>query len=35
MELDNGFTFVSKQKHISFDDQYFRINLFFYNRILK
>lgn len=35
MELGNGFTFVARQKRISFDDKHFRIDLVFYNRILK
>lgn len=35
LELGNGFTFVSRQKRISFDDKHFRIDLVFYNRILK
>ncbi|MEZ4929411.1 MAG: PDDEXK nuclease domain-containing protein [Chitinophagales bacterium] len=33
--LGNGFTFVALQKRISFDDKHFRIDLVFYNRILK
>lgn len=35
LELGNGFTFVARQKRISFDDKHFRIDLVFYNRILK
>ena len=35
LELGNGFTFVARQKRISFDDRHFRIDLVFYNRILK
>lgn len=35
MELGNGFTFVARQKRISFDEKHFRIDLVFYNRILK
>lgn len=35
MELGNGFTFVARQKRISFEDRHFRIDLVFYNRILK
>lgn len=35
LELGNGFTFVSRQKRISFDDKHFKIDLVFYNRILK
>ncbi len=35
LELGNGFTFVTRQKRISFDDKHFRIDLVFYNRFLK
>lgn len=35
LELGNGFTFVARQKRISFDEKHFRIDLIFYNRILK
>jgi predicted nuclease of restriction endonuclease-like (RecB) superfamily len=35
LELGNGFTFVARQKRISFDDKHFHIDLVFYNRILK
>ncbi len=35
LELGNGFTFVARQKRISFNDKHFRIDLVFYNRILK
>lgn len=35
LELGNGFTFVDRQKRISFDDKHFRIDLVFYNRILR
>jgi|AntDeeMinimDraft_5_1070356.scaffolds.fasta_scaffold00287_19 predicted nuclease of restriction endonuclease-like (RecB) superfamily len=35
MELGNGFTFVGRQKRISFEDKHFKIDLVFYNRILK
>lgn len=35
LELGNGFTFVDRQKRISFDDKHFKIDLVFYNRILK
>ena len=35
LELGKGFTFVSRQKPISFDDKNFYIDLVFYNRILK
>lgn len=35
LELGNGFTFAARQKRITFDDKHFRIDLVFYNRILK
>lgn len=35
LELGTGFTFVSRQNRISFDDKHFRIDLVFYNRILR
>ena len=35
LELGTGFTFVARQKRISFDDKHFRIDLVFYNRMLK
>ena len=35
LELGHGFTFVARQKRITFDDKHFRIDLVFYNRILK
>lgn len=35
LELGSGFTFVARQKRISFDDSHFRIDLVFYNRILR
>ncbi|MEM1119833.1 MAG: PDDEXK nuclease domain-containing protein, partial [Bacteroidota bacterium] len=35
LELGSGFTFVARQKRISFDDKHFRIDLVFYNRILR
>ena len=35
LELGNGFTFVARQKRITLDDSHFRIDLVFYNRILK
>jgi len=35
LELGNGFTFVARQKRISFNEKHFRIDLVFYNRILK
>ncbi len=35
LELGSGFTFVARQKRITFDDRHFRIDLVFYNRILR
>ncbi|MDD3701389.1 MAG: PDDEXK nuclease domain-containing protein [Bacteroidales bacterium] len=35
LELGTGFTFVARQKRITFDEKNFRIDLVFYNRILK
>ena len=35
LELGHGFTFVGRQQRITFDDKHFRIDLVFYNRILK
>lgn len=35
LELGNGFTFVARQKRISFEEKHFYIDLVFYNRILK
>lgn len=35
LELGTGFTFVGRQSRISFDDKHFRIDLVFYNRMLK
>lgn len=35
LELGTGFTFVARQKRISFDDKHFRIDLVFYNRVLN
>ncbi|MEL7121763.1 MAG: PDDEXK nuclease domain-containing protein [Bacteroidota bacterium] len=35
LELGTGFAFVARQKRISFDDKHFRIDLVFYNRILR
>jgi len=35
LELGTGFTFVARQKRITFEDKHFRIDLVFYNRILK
>lgn len=35
LELGTGFAFVARQKRISFDDKHFRIDLVFYNRMLR
>lgn len=35
LELGNGFTFVGRQVRFSFDDEHFRVDLVFYNRILR
>lgn len=35
LELGHGFTFVARQQRITFDDKHLRIDLVFYNRILK
>lgn len=35
LELGHGFTFVARQNRITFDDKHFRIDLVFYNRILR
>ena len=35
MELGRGFSFVARQKRITFDGRHFRIDLVFYNYILK
>lgn len=35
LELGKGFTFVSRQERISFDEKHFHIDLVFYNRFLK
>ncbi|WP_269242436.1 PDDEXK nuclease domain-containing protein [Flavobacterium limnophilum] len=35
LELGHGFTFVARQQRITFDDKHFRIDLVFYNRVLK
>lgn len=35
LELGNGFTFVARQKRITFDERHFKVDLVFYNRILK
>lgn len=35
LELGNGFTFVGRQVRFTFDEEHFRADLVFYNRILK
>ena len=35
LELGKGFTFVARQKRITFDEKHFHIDLVFYNRLLK
>ncbi|MFK7933077.1 MAG: YhcG family protein [Saprospiraceae bacterium] len=35
LELGKGFTFVARQKRITFDEKHFRIDLVFYNRLLR
>jgi predicted nuclease of restriction endonuclease-like (RecB) superfamily len=35
LELGKGFTFVGRQVRFTFDDKHFRIDLVFYNRILR
>jgi predicted nuclease of restriction endonuclease-like (RecB) superfamily len=35
LELGKGFTFVGRQKRITFDEKHFHIDLVFYNRLLK
>jgi predicted nuclease of restriction endonuclease-like (RecB) superfamily len=35
LELGKGFTFVARQKRITFDEKHFKIDLVFYNRLLK
>ena len=35
LELGRGFSFVARQKRITFDERHFRIDLVFYNYILK
>ena len=35
LELGTGFTFVARQKRITFDEKHFRIDLVFYNRFLQ
>jgi predicted nuclease of restriction endonuclease-like (RecB) superfamily len=35
LELGTGFTFVARQNRISFEEKHFKIDLVFYNRILR
>ena len=35
LELGKGFAFVARQKRISFDERHFRVDLVFYNRLLR
>lgn len=35
LELGTGFTFVARQKRFTFDEEHFRVDLVFYNRLLK
>ncbi len=35
LELGKGFTFVARQKRITFDERHFYIDLVFYNRLLR
>ncbi|MEI6435735.1 MAG: PDDEXK nuclease domain-containing protein, partial [Bacteroidota bacterium] len=35
LELGKGFTFVGRQVRLTFDDQHFRVDLVFFNRILR
>lgn len=35
LELGRGFSFVARQKRITFDGHHFRMDLVFYNYILK
>lgn len=35
LELGKGFTFVARQKRVSFDERHFYIDLVFYNRLLR
>ncbi len=34
-ELGKGFTFVARQKRITIDEKHFKVDLVFYNRLLK
>ena len=35
LELGKGFTFVARQKRVTIDEEHFKVDLVFYNRILK
>lgn len=35
LELGKGFTFVGRQMRLTFDEQHFRVDLVFYNRLLR
>ena len=35
LELGKGFAFVARQKRFTFDEEHFRVDLVFYNRLLK
>lgn len=35
LELGTGFTFVARQKRFSFEEDHFRVDLVFYNRLLQ
>ncbi|PRM86911.1 PDDEXK nuclease domain-containing protein [Aliarcobacter cryaerophilus] len=35
LELGKGFTFVARQKRITLDEKHFKVDLVFYNRLLK
>lgn len=35
LELGKGFTFVARQKRITFDERHFYVDLVFYNRLLR
>lgn len=35
LELGKGFTFVARQKRITIDEKHFKVDLVFYNRLLK
>lgn len=35
LELGRGFTFVGRQVRLTFEEEYFRVDLVFYNRLLR